>query len=213
MTAQHRVGGVPANKAVTMYREPVESDDDESDEELPPLLYYTTCIARNSDPTLWADERGSDYWLNHEARLTLPVGSVPPPVDHFSNITQHGWGQDTWAVQDGTGADFRPTLTYIRPDEYTPQMVAQRANGSGLPIPYEGWPGPRRAPVPVASPPEAPTAVIPVIQPGDNMTTQLLPLVRPPLVRPMFRIELNANPPDLEAILDRTISSPRGGST
>lgn len=85
----HRPENIPSSIRVTMHRDDPDVADG-PDEELPPLLYYTTCIARGSDPTTWANERG-DYWLDPWGHQALPVGSEPEPEPEPEPVDKYTW--------------------------------------------------------------------------------------------------------------------------
>jgi hypothetical protein len=211
---------------------------EEPDDELPPFLYYATCIARGSDPTAWADERPSSYWLNHHMLELPPVEAAVTAVtsvadeENAAKVPKLGLPEalanTLWPPQkfQYIPPKFLPkhenmidwsAFEFPEPPPKHQNMLEwpdeERARPPLL-IPYKGWPGPRTTPppVPISPPPEAPTAIIPVIQPGDDPPTQILPLVRPPLVRELFGERHNTEPPDLEATRPRT-RHPLGGST
>lgn len=120
----HRPEAIPASVRVTMVR-------DEPDEELPPLLYYATCVARGSDPTVWAKERGSDYWLGMAAYPELSRGSVPVP--------------EPVIVYDGQVSDQSVTEVEVAPERTltdTLTRIRQRAEQLNIPAPLAEiiWP-------------------------------------------------------------------------
>lgn len=134
----HRPEDIPPSARVTMHR-------DEPDEELPPLLYYATCISRGSDPTAWADERGSDYWLDPQGRQALPVGSVPEPPPKSEP-----------AYKYAVIKEFHEEFKFQRPDEYTPQVAAVRTMSDiDRPTPT--------AVAPPIQPGDLPTQIFPIV--------------------------------------------------
>lgn len=111
-------------------------------DEVPPLIYYSTCLSRGSDPTAWDKEQGG-YWSDAAGRLSLPVGSVPEPESEVES--EPGIEADEAEWPEFLGDPDEDGLTV--PDEVEPdappvdEFTNETDNGWGATPDRDAWEG------------------------------------------------------------------------